>query len=160
MNVKRNLAVLALPVWMLGIAACSSPPAETPKPAETPAAPATPPPAAPTPRAYFAEPADGATVTSPVKLKFASEGITISAVPAEVVEVRPGMGHYHLGIDMDCLGNGDEIKKDGKWVHLGKGDTEIDTQLAPGSHKLTVAVGDDKHMQIPGLCSTITVTAK
>jgi len=158
MNVKRNLALLALPVWLLGVAACSTPPAEEAKPAEPAAAPA-PPPAPSGPRAYFAEPADGATVTSPLRMKFASEGITISPVPeGEIKEVRPGMGHYHLALDVDCLAPGEEIKKGEKWIHYGKGDTEAETQLGPGSHKLTLAIGDDKHMQIPGLCSTITVT--
>jgi hypothetical protein len=164
MRVKRILALVTLPAWIVAAAACSSEPKPEEKPAEAPAAaPAVAPTMAAMPgtvHASFAEPADGATVTSPVHLKFASEGITISPVPAEVKEVRPGMGHYHMAIDTECLASGAEIKKGEAWVHLGKGDTEMDTQLTAGSHKLTVAVGDDKHMQIPGACSTITVNVK
>jgi hypothetical protein len=159
MNVRRYLALVLVPVTIVAAAACSS----EPKPAETPAAAPAAAPAAPastTPKVMFAEPADGATVKSPVHLKFAAENFTISAVPAEVTVVRPGTGHFHLAIDTECLAPGAEIVKGANWVHLGKGDTEMDTQLTPGQHKLTLAVGDDKHMLVPGLCTTITVNAQ
>src|SRR5262245_61022563 len=118
MNVRRNLALLALPALMVTMAACSTPPAEEAKPAETAApAAATPPPAPAGPRAFFVEPADGASVTSPLKMKFGSEGVTISPVPAgDITEVRPGMGHYHLAFDVDCLAPNEEIKKGEKWI--------------------------------------------
>jgi len=160
MKVMRHLALLALPISMVIGVACGS----EPKPAETattttPVAAPAPAPMATTARAFFAEPAEGATVTSPVKMKFASEGITISPVPeGEITTPRPGMGHYHLAIDTECLAPGSEIKKGEKWIHYGKGDTEAETQLSPGSHKLTLAIGDDKHMQVLGSwCQTITV---
>jgi uncharacterized protein DUF4399/uncharacterized protein DUF6130 len=157
MKVLRHLALLALPIAIVAGAACSS----EPKPADTTttsaAAPA-PAPMATTPRAFFSEPADGATVTSPVQMTFASEGVTIMPVPeGEVTMVRPAVGHYHLAIDTECLAPGAEIKKGEKWIHYGKGDTKADTQLPPGSHKLTLAIGDDKHVQMAGLCKTITV---
>ncbi len=155
MKATTYLALVALPI-AITVGACTS----EPKPAEKAAPAAAPAPAPPpaAPRAFFAEPADGATVTSPLKMKFASEGVAISPVPAgDITEVRAGMGHYHLAIDTDCLAPGGEIKKGEKWIHYGKGDTEADTQLSPGSHKLTLAIGDDKHMQIPGACTTITV---
>lgn len=160
MKVLRRVALLALPIVMaVVVVACGSeaPPAETAAPPAVPAAaPAT---VATTPRAFFAEPADGATVTSPVTMKFASEGITISPVPeGEITTARPGMGHYHLAVDVECLPPGSEIKKGEKWIHYGKGDTEATTQLSPGPHKLTLAIGDDKHMQVEGSwCKTITV---
>jgi hypothetical protein len=49
------------------------------------------------------------------------------------------------------------IPKGVNWIHYGKGDTQAETQLTPGSHKLTLAIGDDKHVTIEGLCKTITV---
>ena len=88
MKVMRHLAPLALPLALVVAAACSS----EPKPAETKAAPAAAPaaPASTTPRISFAEPADGATVTSPVKMKFVAENFAISPVPeGEVTTVRP-----------------------------------------------------------------------
>ena len=110
------------------------------------------------PRVFFVEPADGATVKSPVHLKFGSENFMIMAVPAEVKEVRPAMGHYHVGVDTDCLPAGTEIVKANPWVHFGKGDAEMDMQLTPGPHKLTLQIGDDKHITMQGLCQTINVT--
>ena len=71
------------------------------------------------------------------------------------------MGHHHLGIDMDCLPAGTEIVKGTpSWVHFGTGATEIDVQLTPGAHKLTLQLGDDLHRTIDGFCQTITVNVE
>jgi hypothetical protein len=149
----KHLALAALLVF---VAACSS---ETPesKPAPAAAAPAM---AASGPRAFFIEPADGATVKSPVHLKFGAENVMIMAVPPDpVTTVRQGMGHFHVGVDTDCLADGTEIVKGTPtWVHFGKGDSEIDMQLTPGPHKLSLQIGDDKHVTLPGVCKTINVT--
>jgi hypothetical protein len=119
-------------------------------------------PAAKKARAFFVEPKNGATVTSPAHLKFGSEGIEIAAVPpGDVTKARPGIGHYHVGVDEECLAPGKTIVKGTpSWVHFGDGKSEIDMQLAPGKHKLALQVADDLHNAIPGLCTTITVTAK
>jgi len=107
------------------------------------------------------EPANGATVKSPVHLVFGSEMFTIAAVPAgEVTSVRPNTGHFHLGVDTDCLPAGSVIPKANPWVHFGDGKNTIDMQLAPGSHKLVVQAGDDKHATMTGLCETITVNVQ
>ena len=113
-------------------------------------------------RVFFVEPKNGATVTSPLHMKFGSEGIEIAAVPAgEVTKVRPGIAHYHVGIDQACLPAGKTIVKGTpSWVHFGDGKSEFDSQLAPGKHKLSLQLGDDLHNTLPGTCSTITVTVK
>jgi hypothetical protein len=109
-------------------------------------------------RVFFVEPQNGATVKSPVHLKFGAEMIQISPVPAgEVTSSRPGMGHHHVAVDADCLPPGEVIPKAAPWVHFGKGDNEMDMQLPPGQHKLTLELGDDEHRTQPGLCTTITV---
>jgi hypothetical protein len=119
-------------------------------------------PAAKRARVFFIEPKNGATVTSPAHLKFGSTGIEIAAVPpGDVTKTRPGVGHYHVGIDQDCLAPAKTIVKGTpSWVHFGDGKSEIDMQLTPGKHKLALQIGDDLHNTMPGLCSTITVTAK
>ena len=105
------------------------------------------------------EPANGATVKSPVHLVFGSEMFTIAAVPAgEVTTVREGTGHFHVGVDADCLPTGAVIPKANPWVHFGDGKNTIDMQLAPGPHKLSVQAGDDKHATLAGLCETISIT--
>ena len=111
-----------------------------------------------TKRVYFVEPADGASVKSPVHLKFAVEGIEVSPVPAgELTTARTGMGHHHVGVDTECLPPGSVIPKASPWVHFGTGAAEIDMQLPPGQHKLALEIGDDLHTTIAGLCTTITL---
>lgn len=110
-------------------------------------------------RVFFVEPQDGSTVKSPVNLKFGIENFEIAAVPTGTVEtVRPNMGHHHVGVDTECLPPGTEIPKANPWVHHGNGSTEMTMQLTPGSHKLALQIGDDKHTTIAGLCQTINVT--
>jgi hypothetical protein len=110
-------------------------------------------------RVFFASPKDGETVKSPVNVEFGSEMLTIAAVPAgEVTEVRANTGHYHLGVDADCLPAGTVIPKADPWIHFGTGSNKIEQVLAPGTHKLSVQAGDDKHATTAGLCETITIT--
>ena len=57
-----------------------------------------------------------------------------------------------------CLAAGRTIVKGTpSWIHLGKGDSEMDMQLTPGKHRLSLQLGDDLHNTVKGLCSTITV---
>ena len=113
-------------------------------------------------RVWFAEPKNNATVTSPVHMKFMSEGIEIGAVPpGDVKEPRPGIAHYHVGIDQDCLPPGKNIVKGTpSWVHFGDGKDVFDSQLSPGKHKLALQLGDDLHNTLPGACQVITVNVK
>ena len=110
----------------------------------------------------FVEPKNNATVSSPVHMKFASKGIEISPVPpGDPKETRPGVAHYHVGIDQGCLAPGKTIVKGTpSWIHLGKGDSEMDMQLTPGRHRLSLQLGDDLHNTVKGLCSTITVNVQ
>jgi hypothetical protein len=113
-------------------------------------------------KVFFAEPKDGAMVKSPVNIVFGSETpFTIAPVPPGEIApeaVRANTGHYHLGVDTDCLPAGTVIPKANPWVHFGMGNNTIEMQLTPGSHKLVVQAGDDRHATMTGLCETITVT--
>jgi hypothetical protein len=115
-------------------------------------------------RVFFVEPKNGATVTSPLHMKFGSEGIEIAAVPPGEItkaQVRKGVAHYHVGIDQSCLPPGKTIVKGTpSWVHFGDGKDVFDTQLTPGKHKLALQLGDDLHDTLPGTCQEITVTVK
>jgi len=121
-------------------------------------------PAAKKARVFFVEPKNGATVMSPLHMKFGSEGIEIAAVPPgdlTKAQVRPGKAHYHVGIDQACLPAGKNIVKGTpSWVHFGDGKDVFDTQLTPGKHKLALQLGDDKHDTMPGTCEVITVDVK
>lgn len=110
------------------------------------------------PRVFFVEPQEGATVKSPVKLRFGIENYELAAVPAgEPTTTRPNLGHHHIGVDTECLPAGTVIPKANPWVHHGGGQTEMDMQLTPGKHMLTLQLGDDTHTTIAGLCSSITI---
>ena len=111
------------------------------------------------PRIFFVEPKNGASVKSPVHLEFGIENYMIAAVPdGTVTTARPGVGHYHVGVDTGCLKSGETIVKGTpSWIHFGKGDSKIDMQLTPGKHKLALQLGDDLHNTVKGLCASITV---
>jgi len=113
-------------------------------------------------RVFFVEPKNHAIVQSPVHMKFGSSGIEISPVPpGDLTTTRPGMAHYHVGIDQDCLPPGKNIVKGTpSWVHFGDGKDVFDSQLTPGKHKLALQLGDDLHNTIAGACQVITVTVK
>ena len=86
-------------------------------------------------KVFFTEPANGATVKSPVHLVFGSDMFTIAPVPpGEITEAKcaPNTGHFHLGVDTDCLPAGSVIPKANPWVHFGDGKNTIDMQLSPG----------------------------
>jgi hypothetical protein len=147
MKLKKQLTLLvAVMVPVFGVLASAQ--AKKPAPKE--------------PRVFFVEPKNNAAVTSPVHMKFGSEGIEIGAVPAgDVKTARPGIAHYHVGIDVDCLPAGQTIVKGTpQWVHFGDGKSEFDSQLTPGKHKLALQLGDDLHNTLPGTCSVITVNVK
>ena len=160
-RVRMFAQTMPLAMFVVAASACGG---SAPAPAPAAEAPAPAAPAAPARRVFFAEPQNGATVKSPVKLRFGMEGYELSPVPAGTItpdQVRPGVGHHHVGVDMDCLPPGTEIVKGTpSWVHFGTGATEIDMQLTPGTHKLTLQAGDDLHRTIEGLCETITINAE
>ena len=109
---------------------------------------------------YFIAPADGATVTSPVTVKFGLKGMGVA--PAGVK--GDNTGHHHLLIDTDVS----DLKLDAplpatdKVVHFGKGQTETTVTLAPGKHTLELLFADYRHVPFdPTLHSQkITITVK
>jgi hypothetical protein len=113
-------------------------------------------------KVFFIEPKNGASVSSPVHMKFGSSGIEISPVPpGDLKETRPGVAHYHVGIDQPCLPAGKNIVKGTpSWVHFGDGKDVFDSQLTPGKHKLALQLGDDLHNTIAGACQVINITVK
>ncbi len=110
----------------------------------------------------FVEPKAGATVTSPVHMKFASTGIEIGAVPpGDITTARPGIAHYHVGVGVSCLAPGkNTVKGTPSWIHFGDGKSEIDMQLTKGRHKLALQLGDYLHNTLPGACKEITVNVR
>ncbi|RPI60115.1 MAG: DUF4399 domain-containing protein, partial [Lysobacterales bacterium] len=104
------------------LVACGQQEAAAPVPARPPAAPPTaaapPPPAPAGAMAYIIEPADGARVTSPVRVVFGLKGIGVA--PAGVD--RNDAGHHHLLVDAPMPSNlGVPIANDEQHRHFGSG---------------------------------------
>ena len=95
------------------------------------------------PSVAITEPADGATVASPVTLKMAATNFTIE--PAGDGTVKEGHGHFHVMIDTACIAAGTVIPKDATHVHYGMGQLEAPLELAAGEHTLCLQVGDGAH---------------
>jgi hypothetical protein len=93
---------------------------------------------------YFLSPANGATVTSPVTVRFGLRGMGVA--PAGVAS--PNTGHHHLLIDVETLPPDNlPIPNDANHRHFGLGQTEAEIALSPGQHTLQLVLGD--HLHIP-----------
>ncbi|HEY0684249.1 MAG TPA: DUF4399 domain-containing protein [Steroidobacter sp.] len=107
---------------------------------------------------YFIAPADGATVSGPVTVKFGLKGMGIA--PAGIT--FDNTGHHHLIIDADLPPVGAPIPTDAQHVHFGKGQTETTLDLKPGKHTLQLLLGDFGHIPHDPVVASkkITITVK
>ncbi|HIN87619.1 MAG TPA: DUF4399 domain-containing protein [Nitrospinaceae bacterium] len=105
------------------------------------------------------EPATGATVSSPVKVCMAVDGVEVQ--PAKK-GVNPGKGHHHLLIDIDLPSDlGQRIGKDANHVHMGDGSTCKELKLGPGKHVIRALFANGGHVPYnPAITSTVLVTVK
>jgi hypothetical protein len=136
---------LALTLLTLG---CSKV-VETPKTVRALATPGT--------RVFIIEPAAGATVASPVTIKFGAEGIAIE--PAG--EIKNGSGHHHLLIDTPSLPPLDQpLPFSDTILHFGQAQTEASVNLAPGPHTLQLVLAGGNHIphNPPVVSGKITIT--
>jgi len=143
---------------LFGFAACGGGAEPEAEMAEEPVAAADPEPVA-TPRVFFQAPqaeTDHATEI-PLGVTFGIENFEIGRVPDEVTMAREGVGHYHLGVNAECLPAGEIIPAADPWVHVGDGSDGMELQLEGGEYRLSVQIGDDEHRTLEGLCETITV---
>jgi len=111
------------------------------------------------PRVFFASPQTDTDHPTelPLGVTFGVENFMVGAVPDPVTTPRGGTGHYHLGVNTDCLAVGELIPRADPWIHLGDGSDGMELQLEGGEYKLSVQIGDDEHRTLEGLCETITI---
>ena len=109
-------------------------------------------------RIYFISPEDGATLTSPVTVRFGLAGMGVA--PAGVEKAKTG--HHHLIIDSELPPLDLPIPNDEKRRHFGGGQTEIELELSPGVHTLQLLLADYRHIpHQPAIQSQrITITVK
>jgi hypothetical protein len=136
--------------------AAEAPAAETPKEAARVEAPEDEP-AATKGAVSFVEPLDGATVKSPVHVKFDVQGKSVQKA-GDIVE---GTGHHHLIVDGSFIEPGKQVPKDATHIHYGGGQLEADIGLEPGEHTLTMQFADGAHVSFgEPFSATITITVE
>jgi hypothetical protein len=104
------------------------------------------------------EPANGATVSSPVTVKFGIVGMEISPAGTE----KANSGHHHLLINTKLADPAVGIPADDKNKHFGKGQTEAVVELPAGTHTLQLVLGDHNHIPHNPVVQSevITITVK
>lgn len=109
-------------------------------------------------KAYIISPANGATVTNPVKVQFGLSGMGIAPAGTQIENT----GHHHLLIDAPTVDFTLPMPSSEQVVHFGKGQTETSLTLKPGTHTLQLVFADWKHQAFtPTVASeTITITVK
>lgn len=138
-------------LFVLSLAACGDNGSSTPE-----AGARTPSPAGA--KVSILEPTDGATVKSPVTVKFGVEGMEV--VPAGTDE--PNSGHHHLFIDSNLEDPSAPVPSDANHIHYGKGQTEVQVDLTPGKHTLQDVFADKNHIphDPPVESEVVTITVE
>ena len=94
-------------------------------------------------RAYIVSPADGETVSSPVRVIFGLSN-PLGVAPAGVQ--KENTGHHHLIIDRPLPPLDQPVPNDEHHRHFGGGQTEVEITLTPGEHTLQLLLGDFVHI--------------
>ena len=111
-------------------------------------------------KVYFIGLEDGASVSSPVTVRFGLSGMGVA--PAGIQQ--DNTGHHHLIIDETI--EGDELNQpipaDDNHIHFGGGQTEVTLELAPGTYTMQLVLGDWVHIphDAPVMSERITVTVE
>ena len=142
---RRPQSILPLLVLLVAVTAANGQESRTPSPEGA--------------KVYIISPEDGATVTSPVTVKFGLKGMGVAPAGVNV----PNTGHHHLLVDVDTLPAFDQpMPSDEHHRHFGGGQTEVDLDLTPGKHTLQLVFGDKSHVphDPPLVSERITVNVK
>ncbi len=100
--------------------------------------------AAPAPIIGILLPTNGATVTSPVTVRFRL--VNYGVAPAGTNVDRTG--HFHVLIDAEAGAPGTIIPADSMHIHFGKGQIEVTVPVPLGRHNLRAVLGDHLHKVI------------
>lgn len=114
--------------------------------------------AAPEAKVSFTEPQNNATVTSPLKVKWAAQNFRVEPAGAS----NAGAGHLHVMVDAPCVPAGQAVVNDATHLHYGKAQMEADLTLTPGKHTLCLQAADGEHVALAGAGMTqqITITVQ
>ena len=106
---------------------------------------------------YIITPKSGATVSSPVTVRFGLKGMGIAPAGTK----KDNTGHHHLLIDGSDLPP-DNLPMGAQVKHFGAGQTEVSVELSPGEHTLQLILGDALHIQHdpPVISERISITVE
>jgi hypothetical protein len=109
-------------------------------------------------KVFFITPADGDTVSNPIRVEFGVEGISV----VKAGDDQPNSGHHHLLIDTDLPELGAPVPADANHIHFGDGATSTEITLEPGQHTLRMLLGDHLHIphDPPLVSGPITITVE
>ncbi len=117
-------------------------------------------------KVYFINLEDGATVSSPVKIKFGLSGMGVAPAGTE----KENTGHHHILLNRPPLGEGPDgaeeveygLPADENHIHFGGGQTEVSLDLPAGTHTLQLVLGDLNHVphDPPVTTEVITITVE
>jgi hypothetical protein len=113
----------------------------------------------PKPEIFVREPANGATVTSPVTVVFGLRNYGVAPAGIKV----DNTGHFHVIIDGPAPAVGTVIPpNDAVNRHFGTGVIETKLTLTPGTHTLRLVLGDFEHKVISAelISAPVTITVK
>ena len=139
MNAMKSALVLALS--MMGVAALALEPT----------------PSAPGAEVYFISPEDGAHVSGKFTVRFGLRGMGVAPAGIEF----PDSGHHHLLVNAEPMPDLTQPLPTSDAVrHFGKGQTETELELPPGTYTLQLVLGNHLHIphKPPVLSSAIKVT--
>ena len=107
---------------------------------------------------FFITPADGDTVSNPVRIEFGIEGMAV----VKAGDAAPDSGHHHLLVDTGLPELGLPIPADDRHIHFGDGSAATELTLDPGDHTLQLLLGDHLHIphDPPVASEVITVTVQ
>ena len=107
---------------------------------------------------YFISPADGATLSNPITVRFGLNNMGVAPAGIKYDDT----GHHHLLVDTELPSLDFPIINDENHLHFGKGQTEATLELVPGEHTLQLLLGDFAHIpHEPAVMSErITITVE
>lgn len=111
-------------------------------------------------KVYIVSPADGAVVSSPVKVIFGLDGMGVA--PAGIKFDKTGHHHILVDIDAKSVNMSLPIPVSDHHVHFGGGQTQTTLTLTPGKHSLQLLLGDELHVPHDPVIESekITITVK
>lgn len=91
---------------------------------------------------YIISPVDGQRIRGAFRCRFGLRNMGVT----HAGDATPSSGHHHLLIDVtEPLDPNQPIPADNKHIHFGRGQTETELELPPGTHTLQLVLGDAEH---------------